>query len=311
LSSMIDHFGIEVVQAYMVHVRTNAAEHVRRVIDRLKSGQFVQKMDFGGEIHVQIKVDAKARTATIDFAGTSPESPGNFNAPSSIVQAAVLYVFRTLVNEDIPLNDGCLEALKIVIPPNSLLAPKSPAAVVAGNVETSQAVTNALYGALGALAAAQGTMNNLTFGNSRYQYYETICGGAGAGPGFEGASAVHTHMTNSRLTDPEVLELRYPVLIDAFRIRRGSGGHGRWRGGDGVIRRIRFLEPMTVAILANNRVIAPFGLEGGQPGKVGKSYLQHPDGRIENFGSCGQREVRAGDVIVIETPGGGGFGVPA
>jgi 5-oxoprolinase (ATP-hydrolysing) len=311
LNSIIDHFGIEVVQAYMAHVRTNAAEHVRRVIDRLKSGRFVQKMDFGGEIHVQIKVDAKARTATIDFAGTSPQSPGNFNAPSSIVQAAVLYVFRTLVNEDIPLNDGCLEALNIVIPPNSLLAPKSPAAVVAGNVETSQAVTNALYGALGALAAAQGTMNNLTFGNSRYQYYETICGGAGAGPGFEGASAVHTHMTNSRLTDPEVLELRYPVLIDAFQMRRGSGGHGRWRGGDGVIRRIRFLEPMTVAILANSRVIAPFGLEGGQPGKVGKSYLQYSDRRTESFGSCGQRDVQAGDVMVIETPGGGGFGASA
>jgi 5-oxoprolinase (ATP-hydrolysing) len=265
-------------------------------------------MDFGGEIHVQIEVDAKARIATVDFTGTSLESAGNFNAPSSIVRAAVLYVFRTLVNEDIPLNDGCLEALNIVIPPNSLLAPKSPAAVVAGNVETSQAVTNSLYGALGVLAASQGTMNNLTFGNSHYQYYETICGGAGAGPGFEGASAVHTHMTNSRLTDPEVLELRYPVRIDAFRIRRGSGGHGRWRGGDGVIRRIRFLEPMIVAILANNRVIAPFGLQGGQPGKVGKSYVQRIDGSIENLGSCGQREVRAGDTIVIETPGGGGFG---
>jgi len=311
LSSMIDNFGVEVVQAYMAHVRTNASEHVRRVIDRLKPGRFVQQMDFGGEIHVQIEVDAKARTATIDFTGTSPESAGNFNAPSSIIQAAVLYVFRTLVNEDIPLNDGCLEALNIVIPSNSLLAPKSPAAVVAGNVETSQAVTNALYGALGVLAAGQGTMNNLTFGNSHYQYYETICGGAGAGPGFEGASAVHTHMTNSRLTDPEVLELRYPVRIDAFRIRRGSGGHGRWQGGDGVIRRICFLEPMTVAILANNRVIAPFGLHGGQPGKVGKSYVQRLDGRTENIGSCGQREVRPGDAIVIETPGGGGFGVSA
>ena len=194
----------------MAHVRANASEQVRRAIDRLKPGQFVQKMDFGGEIHVKIDVDAKARKATVDFTGTSPESAGNFNAPSSIVQAVVLYVFRTLVNEDIPLNDGCLEALDIVIPPGSLLAPRSPAAVVAGNVETSQALTNALYGALGVLAAAQGTMNNLTFGNSQYQYYETICGGAGAGHGFKGASAVHTHMTNSRLTDPEVLELRYP-----------------------------------------------------------------------------------------------------
>jgi 5-oxoprolinase (ATP-hydrolysing) len=311
MNSMIDHFGFEVVQAYMAHVRANAAEQVRRVIDRLKPGRFVQKMDFGGEIHVQVAVDAQARTATIDFTGTSPECVGNFNAPSSIVQAVVLYVFRTLVNEDIPLNDGCLEALKIVIPPGSLLAPRAPAAVVAGNVETSQAVTNALYGALGVLAAAQGTMNNLTFGNSRYQYYETICGGAGAGPGFEGASAVHTHMTNSRLTDPEVLELRYPVLVDTFQIRHGSGGQGCWPGGDGVIRRIRFREPMIVAVLANNRVIAPFGLEGGQPGKVGQTYLQRLDGRIENLGSCGQREVQAGDAIVVETPGGGGFGAPA
>ena len=308
---MIDHFGFEVVQAYMGHVRANAAEQVRRVIDRLKPGRFIQKMDFGGEIHVQVAVDADARTATIDFTGTSPQCTANFNAPSSIVQAAVLYVFRTLVNEDIPLNDGCLEALKIVIPPGSLLAPRAPAAVVAGNVETSQAVTNALYGALGVLAAAQGTMNNLTFGNHRYQYYETICGGAGAGPGFAGASAVHTHMTNSRLTDPEVLELRYPVLIDAFQIRRGSGGHGFWSGGDGVIRRIRFREPMVVAVLANNRVIAPFGLEGGKPGKVGKTYIQRSDGGTESLGSCGQRDVRPGDAIIVETPGGGGFGAPA
>jgi 5-oxoprolinase (ATP-hydrolysing) len=311
LISMVEHYGLEVVQAYMAHVRANASEQVRRVIDRLKPGRFVQKMDFGGEIHVEIAVDAKARTATIDFTGTSPESAGNFNAPSSIVQAAVLYVFRTLVNEDIPLNDGCLEALKIIIPPNSLLAPRSPAAVVAGNVETSQVVTNALYGALGVLAAGQGTMNNLTFGNGRHQYYETICGGAGAGPGFEGASAVHTHMTNSRLTDPEVLELRYPVLIDAFRIRRGSGGRGQWLGGDGVIRRIRFREPMIVAVLANNRLIAPFGLAGGGPGKVGKTYIERSDGSIENLGSYGQTEVRPGDAIVVETPGGGGFGVPA
>jgi 5-oxoprolinase (ATP-hydrolysing) len=311
LRSMIDHFGVEVVQAYMQHVRANASEQVRRVIDRLKPGRFVQKMDFGGEIHVRIDVDAKARTATIDFTGTSPQSAGNFNAPSSIVHAAVLYVFRTLVNEDIPLNDGCLEALNIVIPPDSLLAPKSPAAVVAGNVETSQAVTNALYGALGVLAASQGTMNNLTFGNSQYQYYETICGGAGAGPGFDGASAVHTHMTNSRLTDPEVVELRFPVLIDAFRIRRGSGGSGCWRGGDGVIRRIRFRESMIVAILANNRLIAPFGLEGGQPGQVGNTYIQRSDGEIENIGSCGQTTVRPGDAIIVETPGGGGFGASA
>jgi 5-oxoprolinase (ATP-hydrolysing) len=215
------------------------------------------------------------------------------------------------VNEDIPLNDGCLEAIKIVIPPSSLLAPEAPAAVVAGNVETSQAITNALYGALGVLASGQGTMNNLTFGNGRHQYYETICGGAGAGSGFNGASAVHTHMTNSRLTDPEVLELRFPVVIDLFQIRRGSGGSGRWSGGDGVVRQIRFREPMTVAILANNRVVAPFGLKGGGHGEVGKTYLQRSDGRIEDLGSCGQDDVRAGDSIVVETPGGGGFGAAA
>ena len=214
---MVEQFGLEMVEAYMGHVRSNAAERVRRVIDRLKSGHFVQKMDSGAEIHVRIVVDSGARRATIDFHGTSPQVADNFNAPSSIVQAAVLYVFRTLVKEDIPLNDGCLEALDIVIPEGSMLAPKSPAAVVAGNVETSQAITNALYGALNVLAASQGTMNNLTFGNSRYQYYETICGGAGAGPGFAGASAVHTHMTNTRLTDPEILESRYPVQLEAFR----------------------------------------------------------------------------------------------
>jgi 5-oxoprolinase (ATP-hydrolysing) len=310
LRSMIDQYGLEVVQAYMGHVRANAAEQVRRVIDRLRPGRFIQKMDFGGEIHVRILVNASARTATIDFTGTSAQSAGNFNAPAAVVQAAVLYVFRTLVNEDIPLNDGCLESLKIIIPPGSLLSPTPPAAVVAGNVETSQAVTNALYGALGVLAAAQGTMNNFTFGNHRHQYYETICGGAGAAQGFAGASAVHTHMTNSRLTDPEVLELRYPVFIDAFSIRHGSGGPGRWPGGDGVIRRIRFREPMTVAILANNRVVAPFGCEGGLAGKTGKTYIARLRGGVEDLGSCGQAEVEPGDVVAIETPGGGGFGAP-
>ena len=310
LKLMIDQFGFEVVNAYMGHVRANAAEQVRRVVDRLKPGAFIQKMDFGGEIHVRIDVDSNARTATIDFTGTGGQTSRNFNAPSSIVRAAVLYVFRTLVDDDIPLNDGCLESLNIVIPPKSLLAPTAPAAVVAGNVETSQAITNALYGALGVLAASQGTMNNLTFGNHKHQYYETICGGAGAGPGFAGASAVHTHMTNSRLTDPEVLELRYPVLVEAFSIRRGSGGAGRWPGGDGVVRRIRFREAMTVAVLANNRLVAPFGCEGGFPGKVGRSYVQRSNGAIEDLGSCGQAEVDWGDAIIVETPGGGGFGAP-
>ncbi len=311
LAGMVEQFGLEMVEAYMGHVRSNAAERVRRVIDRLKSGHFVQKMDSGAEIHVRIGVDSDARRATIDFQGTSPQVADNFNAPSSIVQAAVLYVFRTLVKEDIPLNDGCLDALDIVIPEGSMLAPKSPAAVVAGNVETSQAITNALYGALNVLAASQGTMNNLTFGNSRYQYYETICGGAGAGPGFAGASAVHTHMTNTRLTDPEILESRYPVQLEAFGIRRGSGGAGRWPGGEGVFRQIRFREPMSVAILANSRLVPPFGLEGGGAGQIGKTYIRRGDGRVEELGGCARTEVKAGDTIVVETPGGGAFGAPA
>ena len=311
LAGMVEQFGLEMVEAYMGHVRSNAAERVRRVIDHLKSGHFVQKMDSGAEIHVRIGVDSDARRATIDFHGTSPQVADNFNAPSSIVQAAVLYVFRTLVKEDIPLNDGCLEALDIVIPEGSMLAPKSPAAVVAGNVETSQAITNALYGALNVLAASQGTMNNLTFGNSRYQYYETICGGAGAGSGFAGASAVHTHMTNTRLTDPEILESRYPVQLEAFGIRRGSGGAGRWPGGEGVFRQIRFREAMSVAILANSRLVPPFGLEGGGSGQIGKTYIRRSDGRVEELGSCARVEVKAGDMIVVETPGGGAFGATA
>jgi 5-oxoprolinase (ATP-hydrolysing) len=308
LAVMVEQFGLEVVEAYMGHVRSNAAEQVRRVIGRLKSGRFVQKMDSGAEIHVRIDVDYHARCATIDFHGTSPQVADNFNAPSSIVQAAVLYVFRTLVMEDIPLNEGCLEALNILIPEGSMLTPKSPAAVVAGNVETSQVITNALYGALNVLAASQGTMNNLTFGNSRYQYYETICGGAGAGPGFAGASAVHTHMTNTRLTDPEILESRFPVLLETFGIRRGSGGAGRWRGGEGVVRRIRFREPMSVAILANSRLVPPFGLEGGGSGQIGKTYVRRSDGQVEELGSCARCEVKAGDMIIVETPGGGAFG---
>jgi 5-oxoprolinase (ATP-hydrolysing) len=309
LRLMIEHFGLAAVQAYMDHVRNNAAEQVRSVVDRLKSGAFVQPMDCGAKICVRIGLDPNARRAVIDFTGTSAQEPNNFNAPSAIVRAAVLYVFRTLVDDDIPLNDGCLEAIELKIPPNSLLAPSWPAAVVAGNVETSQAVANALYGALGVLAAGQGTMNNLTFGNDRYQYYETICGGAGAGPGFEGASAVHTHMTNSRLTDPEILEMRYPVLVEEFRLRAGSGGRGHWRGGEGVVRRIRFREPMTVAILANSRLIAPFGLAGGASGQVGRTYVRRSNGDLVDLGSCGETSVQPGDSVVIETPGGGGFGV--
>jgi 5-oxoprolinase (ATP-hydrolysing) len=308
LAGLVEQFSLEGVQAYMGHVRSNAAEQVRRVIDHLKPGRFIQRMDSGAEIHVRIDIDTRARRAKIDFTGTSPQTADNFNAPAAIVTAVVLYVFRTLVGEEIPLNDGCLDALEIVVPEDCMLAPKPPGAVVAGNVETSQAVANALYGALGILAGSQGTMNNLTFGNDRYQYYETICGGAGAGPGFSGASSVHTHMTNTRLTDPEVLELRYPVLLEAFEIRRGSGGDGRWRGGDGVVRQLRFREPMQVAILANSRTVPPFGLDGGYPGQVGKTSILRKDGSVEALASCDQRDVLAGDSIVVETPGGGGYG---
>jgi 5-oxoprolinase (ATP-hydrolysing) len=308
LAGLVEQFSLEGVQAYMGHVRSNAAEQARRVIDRLKPGYFVQQMDSGAEIHVRIGIDATARRAKIDFTGTSAQTTDNFNAPSAIVSAAVLYVLRTLIRGEIPLNDGCLDALEIVVPKGSMLAPAPPAAVVAGNVETSQAIANALYGALGVLAASQGTMNNLTFGNDRYQYYETICGGAGAGDGFSGASAVHTHMTNTRLTDPEVLELGYPVVLERFEIRRGSGGEGHWRGGDGVVRKLRFREPMKVAILANHRRVPPFGLEGGQPGRVGRTFILRTDGRVEMLHSCDQRDVAPGDCIVVETPGGGGYG---
>jgi 5-oxoprolinase (ATP-hydrolysing) len=260
---------------------------------------------------VAIKVDRDAREATIDFTGTSPQQPTNFNAPSAVCKAAVLYVFRTLVEDEIPMNAGCLKPLSIVIPEGSMLAPRYPAAVVAGNVETSQAITDTLYGALGVLAASQGTMNNFTFGNAAYQYYETISGGAGAGPDFDGASVVQTHMTNSRLTDPEVLEWRFPVRLDSYAIRRGSGGAGAHRGGDGGVRRIRFLEPMTAVILANHRRVAPFGVAGGAPGAVGRNWVERGDGRREEFGATAAVEMEPGDVFVIETPGGGGYGAPA
>src|SRR6516162_9404103 len=308
LKPIVRQFGLEVVHAHMQHVRRNAATEVQSVISRLHAGRFIQEMDSGARISVRI--EPEPGRVEIDFSGTSAQRPDNFNAPSSIVRAVILYVFRTLVNADIPLNDGCLEAVDLFIPQGSMLAPLPPAAVAAGNVETSQALANALYGALGCLAGSQGTMNNLTFGNEKYQYYETICGGAGAGCGFNGAAAVHTHMTNSRLTDPEILELRYPVFVESFAIRRGSGGHGRWRGGDGVVRKIRFREPMTVAILANSRKIAPFGMDGGQPGQSGRTTIARAGQRIEEFGSCAKMEVQCDDVIIVETPGGGGFGRP-
>jgi 5-oxoprolinase (ATP-hydrolysing) len=294
----------------MGHVQDNAEESVRRVIDRLQPGRFMVEMDDGCRIRVALSVDSVSRSATVDFAGTSPQSAGNGNAPSAVCRAAVLYVFRTLVDAEIPMNEGCLKPLRLQIPEGSLLAPRYPAAVVAGNVETSQQLCDALYGALGVLAASQGTMNNFTFGNDRHQYYETLCGGTGAGPGFAGCDAVHSHMTNSRLTDPEVLEWRYPVRVEAFAIRRGSGGRGRWRGGDGVLRRIRFLEPMTAAILSNRRRIAPHGLAGGGPGTPGRNYVIRADGTVEALPGTAQVAMAAGDQFVIETPGGGGYGAP-
>jgi 5-oxoprolinase (ATP-hydrolysing) len=309
LRRMVSQFGLDVVQAYMGHVQDNAEEQVRRVIDALHDGVFVQELDNGARIAVSVRIDPATRSARIDFNGTSSQLSDNFNAPSSVARAAVLYVFRTLVGQDIPMNDGCMRPLQIVIPPGSMLSPTYPAAVVAGNVETSQCVTDALYGALGVMAAAQGTMNNFTFGNDRYQYYETICGGSGAGPGFNGTSAVHTNMTNSRLTDPEVLESRFPVLLERFAIRTDSGGNGQWQGGDGVIRRVRFLEPMTAAILSNHRRIAPFGAAGGEPGVVGETYVDRTDGTRRTLGATERVTMAADDVFTIETPGGGGYGV--
>jgi 5-oxoprolinase (ATP-hydrolysing) len=308
LRRIVERYGLEVVQAYMGHVQDNAAEEVRRVLATLKGGAFAYEMDNGAVVRVRIDVDQAARTARVDFTGTSPQLDSNFNAPFSICRAAVMYVFRTLVEDDIPLNDGCLRPVTIVAPEGSMLNPRYPAAVVAGNVETSQVVTDALYGALGVMAAAQGTMNNFTFGDEVRQYYETICGGSGAGAEFDGADAVQTHMTNSRLTDPEVLELRFPVLVEGFSLRAGSGGAGAHRGGDGVVRRVKFLEPMTAAILSNRRRLPPFGLNGGAAGAPGVNRIERRDGSIEPLDATAAAHMQLGDVFVIETPGGGGFG---
>ncbi|OZI44896.1 5-oxoprolinase [Bordetella genomosp. 5] len=321
LLRMCDHFGLDVVRAYMGHVQDNAEEAVRRVISVLKDGRYEYPLDNGAVIKVSVKVDTAARTAVVDFTGTSPQLENNFNAPGAIAVAAVLYVFRTLVDDEIPLNAGCLKPLEIVIPAGSMLRPNPPASVVAGNVETSMCVVNALYGALGVLAASQGTMNNFTFGNARYQYYETISGGTGAGPvridatgaddpGFAGTSLVQAHMTNSRLTDPEVLELRFPVRLESYEIRHGSGGRGRYPGGDGGVRRVRFLEDMTAAILSNNRRFAPFGLAGGESAQMGRNYVERADGSVQELGPQDSAQLKAGDVFVVETPGGGGFGRP-
>jgi 5-oxoprolinase (ATP-hydrolysing) len=308
LRRMVDQFGLDTVHAYMRHVQDNAEESVRRVIDVLKDGDFTYPLDNGAQIRVSVSIDRTARSAKVDFTGTSEQLYSNFNAPTAIARAAVLYVFRTLVDDDIPMNEGCLKPVEIIIPPRSMLAPEYPAAVVAGNVETSQAITDCLYGALGVMAAAQGTMNNFTFGNDHHQYYETICGGSGAGPDFDGTSAVHTHMTNSRLTDPEILEWRFPVLLESFEIREGSGGAGKHRGGDGARRRVQFLEDMDVMILANRRMVPPYGLAGGETAAPGRNWLERMDGSLVEMSGTDRTNARPGDVFVIETPGGGGFG---
>ena len=316
LERMAGEFGLDVVRAYM---RPRAGQRRGGGAPRARQARgargraaapSARRLDDGSAIQVSVTVDPAARRAVVDFTGTSPQRADNFNAPAAVTTAAVLYVFRTLVDADIPLNAGCLEPIDIVIPPGSMLSPVPPAAVAAGNVETSQAVTAALLGALGAAAASQGTMNNLTFGDDRYQYYETICGGAGAGPGWDGCSAVHTHMTNSRLTDPEVLEWRYPVRVEEFRVRTGSGGDGAHRGGDGVVRRLRFLEPLTAAIVSSSRRVPPYGLAGGLPGACGRNAVERASGEVEELPGVAQTRMEPGDVLVVETPGGGGYGAP-
>ncbi len=301
-------YGRAAIDAYMAHVMAYAEEAVRRLIGRLSDGAFSYEMDNGAHVSVSVKVDHAARTAVVDFTGTSAQQGDNFNAPYSICRAATLYVFRTLVDDPIPLNDGCMRPITLNVPEGSMLNPNYPAAVVAGNVETSQVITDCLLAAMGALAPSQGTMNNFTFGNRTYQYYETIAGGAGAGPDFGGASAVQTHMTNSRLTDPEILETRFPVILERFAIRRGSGGEGRHSGGDGVERRIRFLEPMQASILSNRRRVAPRGIAGGGDAKAGVNKVVRADGSEEVLSATASADMKAGDAFVIETPGGGGFG---
>ncbi|MDP3610726.1 MAG: hydantoinase B/oxoprolinase family protein, partial [Rubrivivax sp.] len=310
LIAMVAQFGRVTVDAYMKHVQDNAEESVRRVITALKAGQYTLPLDNGAQISVKVTVHAAKREATIDFTGTSAQLPNNFNAPKAVTMAAVLYVFRTLVDDDIPLNAGCLKPLHVIVPPGCMLNPNPPAAVVAGNVETSTCVTNTLYGALGVMAAGQCTMNNFTFGNETHQYYETISGGSGAGPGFNGTSVVQTHMTNSRLTDPEVLEFRFPVRLESYAVRAGSGGAGQWKGGDGGVRRVRFLERMTASILSNGRTVPAFGMAGGSPGALGINRVERRDGRVEALEHIGSAAMEPGDVFVVETPGGGGYGAP-
>ncbi|MGK7752827.1 MULTISPECIES: hydantoinase B/oxoprolinase family protein [unclassified Roseovarius] len=311
LLKVVDQFGLDVVQAYMRHVQDNAEESVRRVIDKLTDGQFTYPMDHGATIEVRVSVDRAAREATIDFTGTSPQHKGNYNAPQSICRAVVLYVFRTMVGADIPLNEGCLKPLNIVIPDGSMLNPVYPAAVISGNTEVSQATCNALYGALGVIAGSQATMNNFVWGNDDFQNYETIAGGTGAGPGFDGCDAVQSHMTNTRMTDPEVLEKRFPVRLEAFTIRPDSGGAGKWRGGHGVYRTMRFLEPVTVTTLSNHRIIPPFGGDGGDPGEVGRNWVELPDGTVREMAGNDEVDLPEGAIFGMETPGGGGWGDPS
>lgn len=309
LIKMVEQYSLEIVQAYMQFVQDNAELAVKKAIASLNDGNFIYAMDNGAEIQVRVKIDRVNKKATVDFTGTSSQQVSNFNAPAAVTQAAVLYVFRTLVDDAIPLNAGCLKPIEIIIPEGCMLNPTYPAAVVAGNVETSQTIVDALYGALEIMAASQGTMNNFTFGNRHYQYYETVCGGSGAGSGFPGTDAVQTHMTNSLLTDPEVLESRYPVILESFGIRENSQGKGQYAGGKGVVRKIRFLEPMTAGILSSHRLIPPFGLNGGEAGKVGKSYVLRSDCTVEQLTSTATVEMRSGDTFVIKTPGGGGWGI--
>jgi 5-oxoprolinase (ATP-hydrolysing) len=310
LHKMVAQFSLPVVHAYMKHVQDNADESVRRVIDALHDCDFSYEADQGNVVNVRITVDKERREATVDFSGTSPQQGSNFNAPAPVTRAAVLYVFRVMVDDDIPMNAGCLRPINLVIPDGSMLSPRYPAAVVAGNVEVSQMVTDTLLGALGAMAGAQGTMNNVNFGNARYQYYETICSGSPAGPGFPGTDAVHTHMTNTRLTDPEVLEFRYPVVLEDFHIRKGSGGKGQWSAGDGIRRTMRFLEKMEYTILSGHRRIPPFGLAGGEDGQIGENYVRRNDGTMERLKGADATVVDAGEAIIIQTPTAGGYGRP-
>jgi 5-oxoprolinase (ATP-hydrolysing) len=305
---MVKQFGLEVVHAYMKHVQDNAEESVRQVLDVLRDGHFINCLDGGIQIEVTITVDRIKREAVIDFSGTSLQNPGNYNAPKAVCRAAVLYVFRTLVDDDIPLNEGCLKPLNIIVPPGTMISPTYPAAVISGNTEVSQAITDTLFGALGVLAASQGTMNNFVYGNEVYQNYETICGGTGAGADHPGTSAVHSHMTNTRMTDPEVVEWRFPVRLESFSIRKNSGGKGKYDGGDGVIRRMRFLESMTATILSSHRETAPYGLENGGDGSRGHNYVIRSDKTIVELAGNDEIDLHPNDIFVIETPGGGAFG---